>query len=60
MLDSRIFDIFIDGLEESRVSPINFTDDTGPEGRVNNDTERALVQGDLIIWQSGASKHAFQ
>ena len=60
MLDSEIFNIFIDGLEESRVSLINFTDDMRPEGRVNNDMERTLVQGDLIIWQPGASKHAFQ
>jgi len=56
MLDCKIFNIFIEGLEESRVSLIDFTDDTRPEGRVNNDMERAPVQGDLIIWQAGASK----
>lgn len=60
MLDSKIFNIFTDVLEESSISLINFRDDTRPGGRVNNDIERALVQGDLIIGQLGASKHAFQ
>lgn len=49
MLVTKIFNTFINGLEENRASLINFTDDIGPEGRVNNDMERALVQGDLII-----------
>lgn len=36
-LDSKIFSIFIDGLEENRASSlINLTNDTRPEGRVNN------------------------
>lgn len=37
MLDSEIFNILIDGLEESRASLINFTDDTKPDRRVNNE-----------------------
>lgn len=59
MLGSKIFKIFINGLEESRILLINFTDDTRPEGRINNDMERSLVQGDLIIWQPGQANMYF-
>lgn len=59
MLDSKIFNIFINSLEESRVLLINFTDDTRPEGKVNNDMERTLVQGDLIIFQPGQANLRF-
>lgn len=45
--------------KKGELSLINFTEDMRPKGRVNNDMERALVQGDLIFCSWGQANMHF-